>query len=95
MYTVPAPNGDTISVCDICGHALEGFSPEDAGLNEYSRATLEGTVFYLTLMNKNDTYLHDAERSDSNLIPRCDVCKTPKSPFQWYSIYEARPNNRG
>lgn len=93
-YTIPAPNGDTISVCDSCGHALEGYLPTDIGLEEYTRDTLEGTIFYLTLMNKNDTYLVDVERSDSNLIPRCDICKRTHETFEFYSIYEARPNNR-
>jgi len=85
---IPNINGDTICVCDVCGHALEGYTPDQAGVDEYSRSCLEGCLEILT---KTDGKLHDEERSDSNLIPKCDVCLTPKSPFQWYSIYAALP----
>jgi len=85
---IPNINGDTITACHTCAHALLGYDPEDIGLEEYSHDTLEGCRQVLT---KTDGRLHDEEESDSNLIPKCDICLMPKSPFQWYTIIAALP----
>lgn len=87
---IPSPNGDTIAICDACGHALAGYLPTDIGYEQWTRETLEGTVRLLTAMNKAGTKLHTAERSDSNLIQRCDCCDRPHETFEFYDILEAR-----
>lgn len=84
-----APNGDTLAVCSTCAHAIAGYGPEDIGLEEWPDATRHSFgEFHYSLYLRNVDF-RTIETSDSNLIRHCDICKTPKSPFQWYEIIEA------
>lgn len=93
--TIPTPNGDYIWVCNDCDHAINGFDPRDTGwLDEYTRATLEGSLYLLTHLDpgtKLQPLPEPDNQSDSNLLSHCEVCKRPHEHGEFYSGYQAVP----
>jgi hypothetical protein len=89
---VPTPNGDYIWICAACDHAISGFDAREASLDEYTRETLEGSLYILTHMTPGTKLAPLSEPdniSDSNLLSSCDCCKRPHETFEFYSSYQA------
>lgn len=86
-----APNGDTLAACSACAHAISGYAPDVAGLEQYRDATVSGALALHGSLARRNLSAHVIDMSDSRLIAACDICDMPRYPGQWFEIFEARP----